>query len=450
MTIRSGGIASGLDTNSIIDALVQAERAPIDKLSVQKTGISTQITKVGSIKASMMELVDAADEINALSKVLSATATTSNSGVVSATASGEAMPGSYSMTVGNLAVAEKNRSVALGSADEAVKAGSLTIAVQGQDDVVIDIAEGDSLVSVVDKINASGAQVSATLLFDGSQYYMDVSAQDSGYDGASASDAVVLTEAYTGLTGAELGLTEVRQAENAAFTFEGLAMTRKSNIVGDVVDGLTLELQGESVSEVQLEVNVDVDAVVEKIQAFVEKFNALAGKVEGELHVGEDTDRASSLAGDPMLRSLRSDLSALVYTPRADAGTDPSILSSIGITTGRDGSLEVNEDTLREIISENPNGVGRLFSDETDGLATRIGAFDDRYLDYVDGIFKNREDGLQSSVDNIQAQIDKLELRLVSYQDMLVKQFTAMETTVSQLQTQGNSLLSALGGSTGN
>ncbi len=451
MTIRSGGIASGLDTNAIIDALVKAERAPINKLSVQKTSITTKITKIGSIKSAMSELVDAAGAVDSLNKVLAANASTSNSGVVSATASGEATPGSYSLTVQNLAVAEKDRSVAFSSADAPVKAGSLTISVQGEDDVVVDIAEGDTLVNVIDKINSSGALVSATKIYDGTSYYLDINAQNSGYDGATAADAVVLTESYTGTTGTELGLSEVRQAENAQFTFEGMAMTRKSNTLSDVVTGLTMELQAETATAVTVDVGVDADGVVANIKAFVDKFNALAGKVEGELQVAEGTDRQSSLAGDPMLRSLRSDLSSLVYTPRANAGSDPSILSSIGIKTGRDGSLEINEDKLREAIANNPNGVGRLFADSTDGLAERISVMDDRYLDYVDGIFKNREEGLQRSADNIDDQIAKMELRVKAYEQTLINQFTAMETTISNLQRQGNSLLSAfgVGGTTG-
>ena len=451
MTIRSGGIASGLDTNAIIDALVKAERAPINKLSAQKTSISTKITKIGGIKSAMSEFVDAASDVDSLSKVLSATASSSNSGVVSATASGEATPGSYSLTVQNLAVAEKDRSVAFVSADAPVKAGSLTIAVQGEDDVVIDIAEGDSMVTVLDKINRSGAKVSATKIFDGTSYYLDINAQNSGYDGASASDAVVLTEAYTGTTGTELGLSEVRQAENAEFTFEGMAMTRKSNTISDVVTGLTMVLGSESATAVSVDVGVDVDGVFDNIKAFVDKYNALAGKVESELQVAEGTDRQSSLAGDPMLRGLRADLSTLVYTPRADAGSDPSILSSIGIKTGRDGSLEINEESLRESIAANPNGVGRLFADSTDGLAERITALDDRYLDFVDGIFKNREEGLQRSSKNLDDQIAKMELRVKAYEQTLIDQFTALETTISDLKRQGNSLLSIFGagGTTG-
>ena len=446
MTIRSGGIASGLDTNAIIDALVKAERAPINKLSTQKTSISTKITKIGSIKSAMTEFVDAASAVDSMTKVLAATVSSSSSAVVSATASGEATPGSYSLSVENLAVSEKDRSVAFSSADDAVKAGSLTIAVQGQDDVVIDIAEGETLNNVIDKINSSGAKVSATKIFDGNSYYLDINAENSGYDGASASDSVILTESYTGTTGTEMGLTEVQQAENAAFTFAGMAMTRKSNTLSDVVTGLTMVLNAESATAVTVDVGVDVDGVFDNIKAFVDKFNALAGKVESELQVAEGTNRQTSLAGDPMLRTLRSDLSTLVYTPRADAGSDPAILSSIGIKTGRDGSLEINEDTLREAIAANPNGVGRLFADSTDGLATRISSLDDRYLDFVDGIFKNREEGLQSSVKNIDDQIDKLELRVTAYEKTLVNQFTVLETTISNLKRQGDSINSIFGG----
>ncbi|MFH1810630.1 MAG: flagellar filament capping protein FliD [Pseudomonadota bacterium] len=443
MTIRSGGIVSGLDTNAIIEALVTAERTPITKLSTQRADFSLQLSKIANLKSALGKLDQAAGALSSTRDVLACSASSSDSSQFTATATGAATQGSHQVQVLALATSERDRSAAFGSASDVVRAGTLTVQVEGQDDVVVDVAEGMTLLDVAAAINASSARVTANVLQTGTAAYLDIVADDSGHSGASASDAVQLIESYTGGTGTELGLAELTQAQNAQFTLDGLTLTRRSNTVGDALTGLTLQLRGVGTSLASLDVAVAPDAVVVNITTLVTAYNELMKLVNGELQVGESTARRGALSGDPTVRSLRMSLAAALGGVTAG---DPPNLAAAGITTQRDGTLAIDDGILRSTLAQSPAGVASLFTDATQGTSARLKALVDRYLDYVDGALPMREKGIQRSIQALESQIERLEARAARYEERLVLQFTALENALSGLRSQESYLSSVLGG----
>ena len=327
-----------------------------------------------------------------------------------------------------------------------VKAGTLTISVQGEDDVDVTIESGYSLSDLAYAINRSGAKVAATVINTGTEYYLAVYAKDTGYEvGTSADDAVTLTETYSGSTGTELGFTQTVQAQNAKMEFDGLTVERRTNSISDVVPGLTMNIvDSTGQPTVQVSVEPDKDGFKENLQKFVDSYNNVLSMLSSQFKVGADQS-TGILFGDGTLRGMMMRLQTTLSDSITGAGGNFSTLGEVGISSSSDGSLTINESDLSDAMDEDFKGIASLFTTADTGIIDRLNSVIEDYTDSVDGIIKQRQDGLDDRYDNLASQIDRMELRIDAYERQLVAQFTALETTISQLKGQQSSL-SSLGG----
>ena len=110
--------------------------------------------------------------------------------------------------------------------------------------------------------------------------------------------------------GTELGLTQITQATNAAFTLDGLAVEQQSNTVTDVLQGVTLNLLDEGTADVVVATSKEITK--ENLTAFVDNFNASLKMVADALKSNENTNHQTSLVGDSTIKRLKSDLQTIV------------------------------------------------------------------------------------------------------------------------------------------
>lgn len=449
MSFRSGGIMSGLDTNTLIQQLVSIERQPIVNLQTRQSDYQMQISKFGELSSKLSDLKTALEAIDSRKELLALTASSSEEKIVRVTATGDASPGSYDVTVAQLAKAEKNRGQAFTAATDEVKAGTLTLTVKDDDPVDIAITEGMTLQDVANEINASDAAVSASIVNDGTSSYLFLTGLETGHTvGGAADDAIVISESYTGGTGTELSLTQTQQAQNALFNVDGLAIEKETNAVTDVVQGLTLELVGKTdatTPSVALSLVPDVDTVKDRFQGFVNAYNSVMDFVQRESSVAEGGKRSTKLAGDPVLFRVQSQLQMIVADVVSGATSDYDSLAAIGIKTASSGKLSLNAADLTKALNTDFLGVAGVMTGEDTGVAARMVAALDVFTDAREGAIKLRKDGLERSVKSIDDQIAVAQRRVDAYETSLVRQFTALETMMSQTQMQGNYLTATLG-----
>ncbi|MGM0577153.1 MAG: flagellar filament capping protein FliD [Myxococcota bacterium] len=439
------GLVSGFDAGAIIDATMQARRAPIQKLQQQKSGIETQISDLGELKSKLGELKSALDGMQSLDEVLSLSGSSSNEDLVGVNATADASPSTYDVSVSQLARAEKDRSVAFASALGEVSEGTLSLSVDGAAAVDVAIAAGDTLQDVADNINASGAGVSATVIHDGNGgYHLQLSSKETGYSTANASDAIQITESYTGTGGQQLGLTEVVTAQNAAFSVDGLAVESASNSVSDIIPGVNLDLY--ATGDVTIDVAQDKAGTKERIQGFVDAYNDVAGFLKDALHVDENTDRTRSLAGDSVARGAQRDLTSIVSGQLTGLAGPFGSLSQIGIKTDGTGKLAIDGAELDAALDQDMEAVGEMFVAADVGLADQISDTVDIYTRTGDGLLVQHDEALNGRIDHIDDRIGRMEGRLEQLQDRMVRQFTAMENAMAEFQAQGQSLTGLLGG----
>jgi flagellar hook-associated protein 2 len=437
------GLASGVDSGAIIDALVAARRVPITSLQNSRSQVETKISKLGTVTSKLATLKTSLSAIGSRNDILALTANSSNADVLSAKADSTAASASYAIDVTALARGEKNRSAVFASRDAEVKAGTLSISVNGADAVDVTVEEGETLTQVADKITKAGAGVDATVIHDGSGgYYLQVTQRGTGYSTGAASDAVVLTETSTGGTGQALGLAEISSAQNAAFTIDGLAVTSQTNKVSDAIRGVSIELF--ETGTLTLDVSNDRAGTKENIKAFVDAYNDVIGLLRDELAVDEETNRQTSLASVPSVRGLRSDFVSMISGQVAGVTGAFKALSQIGIRTDGTGKLTIDDTTLEAALDKDADSVADLFVLEDTGLAAALTKKIDAYTDSSTGLFTMQKKSFNDQIGRIDTQITTLEDRLEQMNARLVQQYTALETATAAIQSQGNSLAGLL------
>ncbi|GEJ59172.1 flagellar filament capping protein FliD [Anaeromyxobacter diazotrophicus] len=443
-SFTAGGLASNLDSASIIDGLVALQQQPLTLLQKQQSAYQSQISTLGSIASRLSALKSAAQALGT-GGALAVGVTSSNTSFTATTGAGAAA-GSYDLQVTGLAAAAKARSAGFASA-VTVTGGSLDLAVDGKHYPTAAWKDGASLADVAAAIQASGAPVTAVVLDDGTNRYLSVTKRDTGYAvGSDPKQALVLTETSTGTQGHALGLAATQDPANASFTLDGLPFTRTSNTVSDALPGVTLALASKGSAETLTLAN-DVSGTARKLQGYVDAYNAVIQIVQTELSPAANTDRAQTLAGDATVRGLQQRLQGLGSQQVAGLGTVRT-LSDLGIKTNRDGTLTLDSTALAAAVARSPSSVDALFSTASTGLAAVVGAAVDQYTLPASGLLSLAQSGLQDRVKQMDDQAATLQSRLDAYHATLQAQFTAMESVVSQWKTVGSFLSSQASQST--
>jgi flagellar hook-associated protein 2 len=433
---RAGGLASGLDTNSIIDQLVKLESAPLDNLRTRQTGIKTQISALADIASSLSALAAAASDL-ASNGVLGAKAVSSNDAFDAAPGT-DALPGRYSVEVDQLARASKWRSLPF-AAGATHPAGVLQLTVQGKTYDPITVTAGTSLADVAAAIRAQGAPLSAVVLNDGTNSYLSLTARDTGLPvGGGAALSIDFTPDVPPAPGAPKAYTETQEAKNAIVQVDGLSFSRPSNTIADAIPGTTLTLKDEGGPAEDLVVATDTDATQARLQKFVDAYNGAMKLLQRQLHPSQDTDRSTTLTGDSAVRSLQAKLQAILTT-RVGTSTVRA-LADLGVKTARDGSLSIDAATLQASVSRDPAAVNALFSTAKTGIGAAVQSLVDLETRAGDGVLTSRQSGLGDTVKQLDDQADAMQRRLDAFRENLVAQFTAMESTVSGLKSIGNFL----------
>jgi flagellar hook-associated protein 2 len=437
-SFRAGGLASGIDSNSIIEQLLAIESRPISVLKSRQTGLKTQISTLGDISSKVTALFTAAD---ALSKggTLATKVDSTNTSFSAVSGSG-AFAGRYELQVGSLASAARTRSAPVLNSADPLQGATLDMRVMGTD-YQITIGDGSTLADVAFAIRQSGAPVTATVINDGTQNFLSIVNNETGFPlTGPAADGLsfTVTPSPTATPGYQaLVLDTPTDATNASITYNGITVHRTSNTISDVIPGTTLSLKSTGAAEA-LVLSNDQTATVANLQKFADAYNAVMKSVQSQLNVSSGTDRNAVMAGDSSLRSLQSALQTLL-SKAVGASNDVRTLADIGLKSAQDGSLTVDSATLSKAMTRDLGAVNSIFAHATLGVGVALKTINTNYT-ATNGILASRKTGMQSRIDRMDDEIAAMELRIGKRRELLIAQFTAMESIVSKLKSTGDFL----------
>ena len=459
MAVTSVGLGSGVDIKAIVDATIEAEKAPkqaqIDRLT---TKTDTSISAIGTLK-SALEAFDA--ELTSLTAASSSfdalSGTSSSSSVASVTAGNTAIAGSYSLEVTSLAKASKVASASQsgGSSTTYASGGTLTIDVGDNASYDVEIKAGASLTEIRDAINSqlsSSAGISANIITDsnGSRLVLSSETTGEGTDlyvkgtGDLAALNVNIDEdgnkSLMQQSGTSAGY--ITQASNASYKLDGLELSSSSNTV-TALSGLSIKLAGEG--STTLTVAANTDGLKTSIESFVTAYNTLITVTNALTKVtatdnGENTD-AGALVGDASVRSLLSSMRSAMVEPSTSSG-DLSILAQLGITTNKDGTLAVDSDALDSALASQYTNVKEFFAGDN-GLIPRLKDVVSPYT-APDGLLDTRTEALNSTKEQLKEQQEALDRRIANLTTTLYTKYNNMDILVAQLTSTSESIMSTL------
>ena len=181
MSISVGGLVSGLDTNSMIEQLLELQQKPILKLQQREVAYQVELSAYGSLKGILGSLQSAVEDLDSVSNLTRFSAVSGDTDLFSVSADENATSGSYGITVQQLARVHKLASGAF-SQGEYVGEGTLHLKVGNGSTTDIDVSATDTIVDVAQAINDSEAGVRAGVIFDGTDYFLTLAADATGVD----------------------------------------------------------------------------------------------------------------------------------------------------------------------------------------------------------------------------------------------------------------------------
>jgi flagellar hook-associated protein 2 len=370
------GINSNLDTAGIVDNLIKLQRRPIDDLEAKADLEAEKLLTFQELQDRLKTFKSQVSALNSESKFLASQGSFTNSNtsdtnqVATLSTSSNAASGTFSLTVNSLARASKLASTGFSSTSGAVTTGTLEITI-GTVTTSIDInSSNNTLDGVQQAINNSGLNLQASFLNDGSATNPIRLVVSGTATGASNSVSVVIKQGTTEV----LSFTETQSAQDASFTVDGIAITKASNTVTDVIAGATINLQSAGSGTVTL--SADVGAIKEKISVFIEGYNELIAFLDEQQFLDPETLSTGLLFGNFTVQNLQSTLrNALSSRVQGATGTFSS-LSQIGIRTQPDGSLAADDSELTQALTTDIGSVAELFASKgsaSDNSVTFIG-----------------------------------------------------------------------------
>ena len=434
MAITFGGLATGLDTNAIIDALMEIERQPIDRLQREQSYLNSRLDAFKSFDGSLSKLLGKFEALDTQDEVRSYSAKAGTDEFFNVKASGTARPGSYQVEVQNLAQLQKDVSGGYASSSEA-SFGQGTITING-----VDIGyDGDSLSSLVDKINEANTGdtptgVSASIINDGVTGYRMVLTGDD----ASTSFTVATNETVAG-TYAAPTFSNVQSAMQASILVDNIQIKSNSNTFDEAIPGITLDLTKANAAGEKTSINVSVDtaSVKTKINDLVNAYNDVFN------FIGKQAD--ADWGRDSSFRSVKRRMQDMLLTAVPVSGSF-TMLSQLGLKTERDGTLTVDSTVLDKAINTDLDGVAKLLAGETgvDGVGSMFKNYLDGITDSKNGILASRKETTDSSLRRIDLNINRLEGRMEQREKSLRAQYSALEDLVSSMNSQSAYLTQAM------
>lgn len=352
-----------------LDSQTAAILQPVDGLRLSSSSYDIKISNYGQIQSDLAVLESAAQTLSGSNAFSRYSAKSTNPAIFTSYAQGSALPGVYNVEVSQLAqgetlvsAAQHDPSMTIGSDHPA----TVTFIFKNGDNINLNINKPDSLSAIAASINQANIGVSAQVISDDSGFRLMLNGSSGASNafsiGVSGNDAISHLLSYSDDTTDSL-MSKTMAAQDSQGTVNGTPINGNSNVLADIASGVTLNLKG--VGTATVAVSPDLTRISNAVQSFVDAYNIAQSDIA--------TNMAGELSGDKTLPAvsglLSSDLAARQTLPGGS-----SLLTQIGITPGKDGTLSFNTQAFQDAYSLNPDGVARLFTDNGRGLADQIAA----------------------------------------------------------------------------
>jgi len=401
--IESLGIGSNLLTSDLVDSIINADKAAGElRFDTQQKIIDAKLSAYGDVQSKLYDFSAAIVALSDTKNVGATLATSSDETILTATASSSAPVGSYIVDVQAIASAHSAVSKSytavtdtIGTKDSTLTftlgtftyAGGFIDTFTANPDTAtktLTLTDGNNtLQGLRNYINEEDFGVRASLIFDGAGYVMQLTSEETGEDfameivtrdetGALATSGVSAFAYNKNQDTPGTNLTQTQQGVDANIIVNGLSVTRSSNEVTELIDGVTLNLKSaDAGTKITIGVTSDITGISEKIQEMVETYNEFQTLYQDLTNFNVDDSVGSLLLGDSTLRSINNQIKSILTSTVADiTATNFRSFSELGIYTDQNDSFKLIFDAslFAKGIGEDPESVAGVFAEQ--GLTT--------------------------------------------------------------------------------
>jgi flagellar hook-associated protein 2 len=431
--ISSLGMGSGIDIKQLVSDLSAASREPkVDRINTMAAKNSAKISAVAVATSRLNNFADSLAQM-ITDGSLRSQATSSDDSAVGVTSRAGLSADRFNATiiVNQLARAQTSYSAIVADKTAAIGEGTMTLSMGGQNVAITIDSSNNSLEGLAAAINNSGSGVSASLIADDGGFRLVLKGQNGQANSFTLTADAGADANLSNFTYGDGGsMTLGQSAANAEFTVDGVAFSRGSNTVDDILSGMSLSLKKVTGGQpVDIGASRPVDLLRQTIGDFVDVYNQLRSSLET---AAKETGSASSL------RQLESELNSLLSKTLT---SHPSInkLSDLGISSSKTGGLVIDYTKLDGLLANNSAAVEAIFNprrDETHSSITDIGISDalDAIRDKAvasDGVLGRISSMLESRQKALQEEMDKVETREAAYKARLEKQYNGLEAKLA-------------------
>lgn len=494
---RMSGLASGMDIDGLVEKLMKAESAKMERLQQQKQKYEWQREAYRSVNTKLESFrTDMFDKYGLTSSIISNKVSNSNENKIAATATSTA---SGSLTISKATLAEGAHDVkGLANTTNKTTVSSIfggttptpnadgsfteTIKVYQQDgsskNIELNYTIDDTLETIAQKINSQNAGLTAIVGNDG-QFSLTATATgkfNNTTEVPAPSPLIQGTIEFGSSNGifAKLGFDPAIDGKDAVYKVNGVEKTSKSNTIAISGYSLTLKNKIEDGESVSISSTLDSDSVVDKVKSFVELYNGLIKDLSTQVTTKKNLDyspltdaqksempkediekweekaKAGIIKGDTTITSVLSKMRSALSNIQVDDGNGNKLsIFSIGIDTNTDGTLTIKDETkLKTAVESNPQGVAKLFTQASstgtsNGIVENLRTAAKSAIDTIT-TKAGKENALDTTytlghtITDIEKQITAWKDRLKDIESRYYSQFTAMEDAINKANSQSS------------
>jgi flagellar hook-associated protein 2 len=309
-------------------------------------------------------------------------------------------------------------------------------------DLINNSNDNNSVVASIITENSGDERLVLTSIDTGISDNITLSVTDSDSNNTDASGLSRLVNGAQ-TAGAITNVAQINKAQDAKITIDGTVVVKSNtNNFKDVIDGIDItanKVHDTSDDISNIKVSENNNNVATGLNSFIEKFNAFVD-LSKQLGAASENN-AGTLSGDAMLRNSMNQIRSIFSTQFDTANNSTLALSQLGIRTERNGYLSLDNDTLNEMIEQDPDAVQNFLigSDSDSGFVNTLTQKLEVYTG-KGGLIEKRIEGKESQIARLQEDVDKFNQKMASLESRLYAQYNAMDLLVANMNSTGSYL----------
>ncbi|WRF17685.1 flagellar filament capping protein FliD [Helicobacter pylori] len=244
----------------------------------------------------------------------------------------------------------------------------------------------------------------------------------------------------------------LQKASDSEFTYNGVSITRPTNEVNDVINGvnITLEQTTEPNKPAIISVSRDNQAIIDSLKEFVKAYNELIPKLDEDTRYDADTKIAGIFNGVGDIRTIRSSLNNVFsYSVHTDNGVES--LMKYGLSLDDKGVMSLDEAKLSSALNSNPKATQDFFygSDSKDmggreihqeGIFSKFNQVIANLIDGGNSKLKIYEDSLDRDAKSLTKDKENAQELLKTRYNIMAERFAAYDSQISKANQKFNSV----------